>query len=333
MNFFFFRWLARSDRKAGSNRPRQARLALEHLEDRLVPSATDLIGTTTYLTQYPAGSQPTPQMLAVTSENLATGTFTGTWADGLNNKMIPVTGQVNLLYAGSNGVNLNTITLHGSTSGELMSFSGYIECSVSGMEMLGQFTDLHNTPSDGVAGNQLELAGFNRSGPIPSPETLGQQAMQWAVENYGQSVYESWDTAQTDTCTDLVDRALRAVGANGIVYYNGPSVPANGNYVWGNLAARFNPNTTSPASYNVIQPGEVLQFHDVGIPGVPGVAPYQYAYQQHTSIVVDNQGNGVLDVVDQNVNENHNVSIETINLAQMTAGASDAEISVYQPVA
>jgi hypothetical protein len=110
--------------------------------------------------------------------------------------------------------------------------------------------------------------------------TLGDRIRDYALGRTGQQVGRG-------ECTDLATFALREVGARA-------SFPAHGGHaVWGTAVAAA-----------AAEPGDVLQFrnHRTTIANAGGdVTTEQRGHPQHTAVVVENLGNGVLRVAEQNI--------------------------------
>jgi hypothetical protein len=130
-------------------------------------------------------------------------------------------------------------------------------------------------------------------------------------------------------CTDLAEFALHSANCKTEVDF-GTTGP-NTDYKWGDLALTVISGkiATPGAGFDVLRPGDILQYRDVKIDNPDG--SWSTA-SHHTAIVEQNLGDGKLQILEQNWSDqkgaHHIVRETTIDLSHMTAGT----IWAYHPV-
>jgi len=162
---------------------------------------------------------------------------------------------------------------------------------------------------------------------------LGLNVADFCKKHLGQQV-------GTGQCGELADHALREFNVHG----RPPDSPAEGDYVWGDLAllveanpkARPDGKTPAPPKYTGgkladLRPGDIIQFRDCTWAG--RLSPrmrYRAARPHHTAVIaaVDPAGQSV-DVYEQNYNGKLTVVYSKIKISDLTAGW----MRVYHPIA
>ena len=168
-------------------------------------------------------------------------------------------------------------------------------------------------------------------------QSPGSAVVSFAEQHLGQKVWSpNWSHNMMGAqCTDLVDAALQSAGAKTFNQFSQPSDP-NGDYVWGNLALKQSYSnghlTLSSGQYSDIAAGDILQFRNVRLNNPDGSWSTD---AHHTAIVEKNLGNGRLQILQQNSNNQHFVTRAVISINAMTQAdpnAGPAALWVYHPV-
>jgi hypothetical protein len=181
-------------------------------------------------------------------------------------------------------------------------------------------------PATGSWGASDDFWGANTD---PAGPTLGQTILQYGLDHKG---LPTADPSLPYTCADFAAAALHFAGANSTENYGVSGMDPSLDYVWGNLVLQQQAGA-SPANFNQVQPGDILQFRNVAstvsTSSNGSTSTYSWSFPQHTAIVYQNLGNGRLTLLEQNFNEQKFVTVDTIDLSGMTSGT----VWVYQPVA
>ncbi|HEY7617156.1 MAG TPA: hypothetical protein VH744_10160, partial [Terriglobales bacterium] len=111
-----------------------------------------------------------------------------------------------------------------------------------------------------------------------SGSDLGEKIKAWASGKIGEKFGDG-------SCYDLVDKALRSVGAKTAADFGRVTLTAD--YIWG-----------TPIDLRDARPGDIIQFRDVKFVGKDGKWE---AYGHHSAIVAANKANGQIVVLQQNV--------------------------------
>jgi hypothetical protein len=152
----------------------------------------------------------------------------------------------------------------------------------------------------------------------------------WTPSSHDPSVPNPKPAGALDpVCANFVWAALQGVGAKTFGDFNQhdstTGQPSLIDYKWGDLVLTYKPGKAKVSSLSAVEPGDVLQFRDVGTRFGPIV--------QHTAIVVRNLGNGRLLVVQQNfANQTWVTSDPTLDVHDFNT-YSGGTVWVYRPVA
>jgi hypothetical protein len=170
----------------------------------------------------------------------------------------------------------------------------------------------------------------------PKDANLQNAVVSFAQRNLGKTVLPPGSTrAPSDAqCTDLAEAALISAGGKTEAQL-GPTGPDD-NYVWGTLhrvqVARGGiQGTRSTDKFDDVVPGDLIQFRNALLTDTDGSF---VELQHHTAIVEKNLGNGRIQVLQQNFNNQHFVTEGVINLANLKSldGNGNAYVWVYHPV-
>jgi hypothetical protein len=160
---------------------------------------------------------------------------------------------------------------------------------------------------------------FTGANTDPAGPSLAQHAVQFGLDHVGQPTS---DNGTQFECANFVLADLEAIGAK-TTYDYGVS-GADADYVWGNLAVQHNAGGAL-SDFNLIKPGDVLQFRNV-VSTVKITNPdgswytQSWSFPHHSAIVYQNNGSGKLVVLEQNANGQHFVTKDKIDLSGMTSG-------------
>jgi hypothetical protein len=170
----------------------------------------------------------------------------------------------------------------------------------------------------------------------PKDKNLQNAVVSFAQANLGNTVLPPGSTrAMSDAqCTDLAEAALISAGGKTEAQL-GPTGP-DADYVWGTLhrvqvAKGGTQGTQSTDKFDDVVPGDLIQFRNAMLTDTDGSF---VELQHHTAIVEKNLGNGRIQVLQQNFNNQHFVTEGVINLANLKSldGNGNAYVWVYHPV-
>jgi hypothetical protein len=159
------------------------------------------------------------------------------------------------------------------------------------------------------------------------PKSLGDRVVAFCKEHKGKRVGNG-------ECVTLAVAALSAAGAemHGPFEANRNADEPRDNFSWGErifTVEREGTNLKSTGQFRDIQPGDIIEYHDVELAGYNGHGPYTAQARHHTAIVfgVDKE-EFVLKLYHQNSNGRKAVITGRLRVADLQHG----RVSIYHPI-